>query len=690
MAYINMLEIGIQIEKLHPIFVHLPIGTIVFAFLLELYALKKPSESMDEIGKLALSFSLVCAILSFASGWFLGKSGDYEPEMLSDHKWMAAFFVLANFLLLILRIGKIHWFKKVYLPLFGLTLLLVGVTGHLGGNMTHGTEFLFTPVQGNYIVITDIEKAKVYADIIQPIFDFKCSSCHNQNKKKGGLIINSQKGILNGGDSGNILDSFEGGPPQLLTSLSLPIAHEDHMPPKGKIQLSSEEITLINWWVDQGSCFDCFPKDLKRSKKIAEVLIGLEQDTTALAVLAGEMDFVSADKIKELQARGIPTYPLAKDNPLLSVNLSYNKKISSEQLNLLKGVAENVVELNLGYSNFSDTLSPYLKKFKNLVKLQLQQTPITDETIEKLKKHEWLESLNAYGTDMSTSSLETLKKLKRLKVLYVWNTQISEIALEQLAAVNPKLNFGIVADSVFAATTVEGPIFVADNNFFQEQLKVKIESYFEGVSIYYTLDGTKPDTTSLKYREPLILNESTQLKAVAHKTGWALSEITKEDYTHVKFKIAEVVLSPEPHEKYPGKGAVTLADLKRGSTNFVDGNWLGYEATHMETVLELKEQSEISSISVGALSAPSSWIFFPVGAKVWTSLNGVHYKKIAESSFPKEKPSTEVNTDFFSINFPKTAAKFIKVRVNSPLTNPAWHPNPGGSSWMFIDEIIVN
>jgi hypothetical protein len=32
----------------------------------------------------------------------------------------------------------------------------------------------------------------------------------------------------------------------------------------------------------------------------------------------------------------------------------------------------------------------------------------------------------------------------------------------------------------------------------------------------------------------------------------------------------------------------------------------------------------------------------------------------------------------------------VKVEVRSPLRNPDWHPNPGGKSWIFLDEILLS
>ena len=37
--------------------------------------------------------------------------------------------------------------------------------------------------------------------VVMPILDNKCVKCHNQNKSKGDLIMNSKEAILKGGES---------------------------------------------------------------------------------------------------------------------------------------------------------------------------------------------------------------------------------------------------------------------------------------------------------------------------------------------------------------------------------------------------------------------------------------------------------------------------------------------------------
>ena len=46
----------------------------------------------------------------------------------------------------------------------------------------------------------------VYANLIQPLFEDKCYSCHNEDKQKGGLLMVTEEDLLRGGDHGAILE----------------------------------------------------------------------------------------------------------------------------------------------------------------------------------------------------------------------------------------------------------------------------------------------------------------------------------------------------------------------------------------------------------------------------------------------------------------------------------------------------
>lgn len=685
----NMILQAIHIGNFHPLFVHLPIGIILLAFSLEIYNRFRPNPAAHDLILFVLGSAGVTALASLGTGWLLGEEGGFDEDLLFLHRWMAVAFTITTIILFFLKRSKATGVQKAYMPAFIVVLILVSVTGHYGGNMTHGEDYLFKDTSANQVIIKDVAEANVHPDIIQPILEAKCVSCHNEGKLKGGLLMTSPENLLKGGDSGSMFDSIDG-KPLLVHRMRLPMEDEEHMPPKGKVQLTSEEIALMEWWVENGNCFDCKTKDLKTSEKMSVILASLEEETSPHALIAKEVETVPSQWIDEMNALGITAYPLAEENPLLIASLFGEKKQVKEKLQLLEKYAENIVELNLSNSQFNDTIADLIAPFENLTKLQVQNTRLTDKSISVFEDFEFLESLNLYGTDIGNSIFDMTQKLPSLKSLYLYQTKVTDIEVEKFQTEYPAIAIQHIPKDAFKPVSLSAPTIVAETAFFKDSLEIALENMFEDSTIYYTLDGTPPDSTSTVYRKPFKITTSKTLQAVVMKEGWKPSKVSSKQFKTTTVDYLDVALNKAPNEKYKAQEGKTLVDLKRGSTNFVDGAWLGYEGSHFSTTMTLKENKEISSVSVGALSAPGSWIFFPVGITVYASENGKQFKRIKSIKLPEEEPNTNVSLEFFDVEIPPTKAKYVKVEIKSPLKNPSWHPNPGGDSWIFVDEIILN
>ena len=68
-------------------------------------------------------------------------------------------------------------------------------------------------------------------------------------------------------------------------------------------------------------------------------------------------------------------------------------------------------------------------------------------------------------------------------------------------------------------------------------ISVTLETATEGATIYYTLDGSTPNTKSTKYTAPISISgkgdgESVAVKAIATKTGMENSPVTSITYTN--------------------------------------------------------------------------------------------------------------------------------------------------------------
>ena len=680
----------ISLGRLHPLLVHLPIGILVLAFLMELYFRKKDSETENNIIIFTLAIAALSTVLSVASGWLLGEVGGYDETLLFRHRWMAIGLAIGSVLLYFIKKYPKSWSKNIYLPLFICVIALLGLTGHYGGSMTHGEDYLYKNEKAKKVVITDVDNALVFNDIIMPILDDKCVSCHNPNKVKGGLIMTNKEQLLLGGESGSLLVAEKDEDPRLIHHIKLPMEDDDHMPPKGKVQLTNQEIQLLEWWIGHENCFDCVAGTLDKTEKINTILNSLEEDTSTRALIAKKVAMVPEDWLASININGPIVTKLAEKNPLLIANLSGNKSLGKNDLKALKKYAENIVELNLGNSNFNDTISSYLTSFKNLTKLQLQNTRITDKSMEVIGDLEHLESLNIYGTDITDLGLEKLTALNGLKTLYPWNSKITKEALDGFSSKHTGITVVSISEDLFTPSSLEPPSIIADTDFFKDSIEVTMDYFFKGVDLYYTLDGSEPDTTSTRYNEPIILTASTQLKAVSHKPGWELSPVKTVSFKKSNILPNSITLNNKPNEKYKGNGGNTLIDLKRGTSNFVDGNWIGYEGSSFAATLKLQKEELISTVSVGAFSSPEKWIFYPTGFKVWVSQDGNNFKLVHTEKLPTEKPNSDTKFQFFDLNIPPTKSTYVKVEVISQLKNPSWHPNPGGKSWLFVDEIVLN
>src|SRR4051794_36151394 len=85
-----------------------------------------------------------------------------------------------------------------------------------------------------------------YDDHVLPILKDKCVSCHNQDKKRGGLVLNNYTALMQGGSSGV---SVKPGDPDGSLLFRL-VAHleEPSMPPRSP-KLAKDRLDLIHKWI---------------------------------------------------------------------------------------------------------------------------------------------------------------------------------------------------------------------------------------------------------------------------------------------------------------------------------------------------------------------------------------------------------------------------------------------------------
>jgi predicted alpha-1,2-mannosidase len=257
----------------------------------------------------------------------------------------------------------------------------------------------------------------------------------------------------------------------------------------------------------------------------------------------------------------------------------------------------------------------------------------------------------------------------------------------------PNTSWGTRAGQL-AATNIEHerltpvPVIEADGDSFKHQMTLKLKPTTRGLKLYYTTDGSDPDTGSTPYRHPLVLRRPTTVKALAVDARGTRSLVTTAQFRQILHDWKIRVLSKYAPQ-YSAGGPDALIDGTRGGTDFRTGAWQGFQGQDFEALLDLGEVKSVTRLGAGFLQDIGSWIWLPTKVEFELSLDGVNFSKAAVATHELSDRETRVTVKELSATFPKRDARFIRVRAYNYGAVPVWHPGAGGQSWLFVDEISV-
>ena len=206
--------------------------------------------------------------------------------------------------------------------------------------------------------------------------------------------------------------------------------------------------------------------------------------------------------------------------------------------------------------------------------------------------------------------------------------------------------------------------------------------------IRYTLDGTEPTVNSTLYTGAIVLQKSAKIRAAAFRDG-KRSSVTSQDISFNKATACPVELLQPTHKNYTYKGGATLTDGLLGDKGFGTGRWLGFSGNDLEAVIDLKQNTDVSSVSLNTCVDKGSWIFDARNIEVSVSADGKSFTKVASKSLPALEEQTPDNIYTYELTFPQTTTRYVKLTATSEHNIPKWHGGKGKPAFLFVDEISV-
>ena len=441
--------------RLHPIIVHLPIGFIIFGLLLQWRDRNK--KEYAKIIPVAYFWGGIAAVLACISGYLQYLSEGFAFDTVKWHLWSGIATALFSFLMYA-KLKNLKAFSFLTgIPLIALSIvffILISFTGHQGGTITHGEDFLVEPLPNSVksalgfetfeekeIVLTEEnwEGKLIYEDVIKPILNNKCASCHNPKKTKGELLLTSEKEILKGGENGEVIIAENASNSEMFVRMNLPIEDDDHMPPEGKTQPTKEEIKLVGAWIDAGHPFEGSIKDSGLEKDLFLSFFPKKYDNDYPDI---EISEAFQDSIDSIEKIGIHVDLISKASNFLSVSCINKPAFSDSDFENLLPIKSQIARLDLGGTEVTDAIFEKLAMLPNLTILKLDNTSVTGKNIELLSSLEHLKSVNLTASEFEEEYLNGFSNFKKLQKVYLYKTKVQSNEIRTLKDGQIKIDYG--------------------------------------------------------------------------------------------------------------------------------------------------------------------------------------------------------------------------------------------------------
>ena len=211
----------------------------------------------------------------------------------------------------------------------------------------------------------------------------------------------------------------------------------------------------------------------------------------------------------------------------------------------------------------------------------------------------------------------------------------------------------------------------------------------DNAPIYYTLDGSEPTTASEKYTDVIKIDKPCTLRTVAIRPSGS-SKITKDEISFSKSSMKPITMLQPINKQYEFTGATVLVDGMTGNMNYKTGRWIAFYTNDLEAVIDLKEATEISSMTLHTCVEKGDWIFDTRGITVSVSDDNQTFKEVASETYPAMKESDPNQIYTHELKFDPVKTRYVKVKALSEQSIPSWHGGKGNPGFLFVDEIVLN
>lgn len=218
----------------------------------------------------------------------------------------------------------------------------------------------------------------------------------------------------------------------------------------------------------------------------------------------------------------------------------------------------------------------------------------------------------------------------------------------------------------------------AKPDYVQQRYQIAFHTEQYEPTVFYTLDGTKPDQSGLHYTKPFYTKGSTTIKAVIYKDGRQMDNVATYTANYHK-AIGRMVTYHNGgwSNSYPAQYDKTLTNGVTGSLTYQDKQWQGF-LHDMDVTVDMGSKTNLHKLSIRFMQLTGPGVYIPNTVTVFTSRDGAHYKKAGTIKNNVSPKDSRLLFKTFIFVLSGQNARYIRVKVDKQ------------RGFMFTDEIVIN
>lgn len=242
-----------------------------------------------------------------------------------------------------------------------------------------------------------------------------------------------------------------------------------------------------------------------------------------------------------------------------------------------------------------------------------------------------------------------------------------------------------------ASSVLPMPVISKDRERFDQPMTVTLATDVAKAEIRYTLDGSTPDETSMLYKKPFTISNSTFVKAKTFKSGSTPSFTAIKRFNFDYIEKASFV--NKPNTPYNYNQETILFDGETADISELSRGWLGFSGNDLNVVFELGKAIELQQVVVGFAHVPDAWAFAPTAVQVFVSSDGINYSSAINAKLKYAPEEQSMNSSQYvnvTVEVNQADVKYVRLVAKNMGRIPAWHKAKGLRPWIMVDEVQLN